>query len=612
MSDLLRKLIHRAELYPVVAFDVFDTLIYRDLDQPTDLFDWLEITGRAPQGFAAERKAAEHRARADKPHEEITLEEIYNGGCEGASASAECEAELRVVTPNPPLLRFCKELRAAGKRLYAISDMYLPAAQIEAMLAKCGYPAFDGVYVSSTYGVQKRSGKLFATFLENERLAARDVLFVGDDRRADSTGSALVGISSVLLPKRRNTLRYTLASEGLPERAYRAFTQNRMIDAGHEEAIGLEILSPILIGFATWLHARCEERPQGKLILLARDMYLTRAAYERLFPEEETGYLKASRRSLCPALLLSAEDGPARELLLDALPREVLTAREIADFCGFNEAEALKNGLSLQSFDLRRRPAPREIWGLLDTLFSAARGPQGTEVRRQAELTNQYLMHSGIMDEGAILVDIGSGGTTQRALEEITGKTLHGCYLACDERLHEHLPPERAETYLFGGQPAPLWFWMGQPLLEYLISEPCGATVGYCLGADGFAHPCVADGVPSPVVKKIQAGALYAVTQWYSTLPWPEPVLSSERAIAPFLKLVRAPKLRDAALMGNFVLEDGIEYRLAAPQRLGRYLCHPSEFKHDFMGSHWKVAFLKRLLKVPAPYDKLYALLKGC
>ena len=42
--------------------------------------------------------------------------------------------------------------------------MYLPQTQIDAMLRRCGYPAFDGGLVSSTYGVQKRSGKLFRQF----------------------------------------------------------------------------------------------------------------------------------------------------------------------------------------------------------------------------------------------------------------------------------------------------------------------------------------------------------------------------------------------------------------------------------------------------------------
>lgn len=60
-----------------------------------------------------------------------------------------------------------------GKKLYYISDMYLPQTQIDAMLRRCGYPAFDGGLVSSTYGVQKRSGKLFRQFLHETELDAR-------------------------------------------------------------------------------------------------------------------------------------------------------------------------------------------------------------------------------------------------------------------------------------------------------------------------------------------------------------------------------------------------------------------------------------------------------
>ena len=35
---LTETILHKAALYPVVAFDVFDTLIKRDVARPTDLF----------------------------------------------------------------------------------------------------------------------------------------------------------------------------------------------------------------------------------------------------------------------------------------------------------------------------------------------------------------------------------------------------------------------------------------------------------------------------------------------------------------------------------------------------------------------------------------------
>ncbi|MDD4851349.1 MAG: hypothetical protein PHO10_11735, partial [Gemmiger sp.] len=180
MTDFTAGLAKAADGYPAIGFDVFGTLLLRDLAKPTDLFAWMEQSGAAPRGFMPLRVGAEKKARAAHPHAEVTLAEIYGEmppsvGRAGL-ASKECAAELQAGTANLPLLALCKALRAAGKRLYAISDIYLPAAQLQAMLHRCGYPEFDGVYASSEYGVQKRSGKLFALVLKKEGLLPRQLL----------------------------------------------------------------------------------------------------------------------------------------------------------------------------------------------------------------------------------------------------------------------------------------------------------------------------------------------------------------------------------------------------------------------------------------------------
>ena len=191
---LIETILHKAALYPVVAFDVFDTLIKRDVARPTDLFALLGAD------FAKARIQAEAEARAAKSGE-VTLAEIYARPClAGYDPAAECAAEIACAVPNLPVLKAARALHAQGKRLYYISDMYLPKVQLDAMLAKCGYDFFDGGFVSADYGVQKRSGKLFRLFLQKTQTQAKEVLFIGDNWRADVAGSALAGIRSWHLP----------------------------------------------------------------------------------------------------------------------------------------------------------------------------------------------------------------------------------------------------------------------------------------------------------------------------------------------------------------------------------------------------------------------------
>ena len=46
---LTGTILHKAALYPVVAFDVFDTLIKRDVARPTDLFALLGASRPRPK-----------------------------------------------------------------------------------------------------------------------------------------------------------------------------------------------------------------------------------------------------------------------------------------------------------------------------------------------------------------------------------------------------------------------------------------------------------------------------------------------------------------------------------------------------------------------------------
>ena len=285
--NLTKQICHKAAHFDAVAFDVFDTLIKRDVAVPTGLF---RLMG---DDFYAARIRAEREARAAQSRE-VTLAEIYARPCLARyDAAAECAAELAACAANKPVLDAVQTLKKQGKKLYYISDMYLPQTQIDAMLRRCGYPCFDGGFVSCTYGVQKRSGRLFKRFLQETGLTARQLLFIGDSWRADVAGAALAGITAWHLP-----------TPPAPADNAAAFVENRLPQQRSDgESLGFSVLGPLAAAFCQWLHAHRAARPEARLYFLARDMYLMRDVYHTLYPQEETGYLQVSRRSLAPAFL---------------------------------------------------------------------------------------------------------------------------------------------------------------------------------------------------------------------------------------------------------------------------------------------------------------------
>ena len=604
---LLQHLQRTAGSCRAVAFDVFDTLLRRDVAAPADLFALMERTGRARPGFAAARRAAEAAARARHPGREVTLAEIYAcPGLAGADPAAECAAERAVLRPDPDLLAAARACKDRGLRVYVVSDMYLPAAGIGEILRRAGFDFLDGVFVSSEYGVQKRSGRLFRTFLRQTGLRPAQVLFVGNDRRADALGAALAGIRCLLVPPPAPPAHYgppASAEEG----ALYAFLQGRgpRDPAG---AVGYALLGPLLLAFAAWL--RDNARPGVRMVFLARDMELVRRLYDRTAGAGASGYLRVSRRSLCPALLLRPLTGGALDLLADALPRQRLTVAQVLAYLGFAPGTALPGHPAGAEIDLRTRPLSRAAGELLLAAAALAKGPAGEPVRRQARLARAYLAGEGIGRGPVCLVDIGSGGTTQRILEELTGARLQGAYLACDERLHAQLPPDRAAAFLFGGRPAPLWYWAGQPMLERLISEPCAPTTAYEPAGEGARPAVPADPAPVPgAVAAARAGALDFAADWLAG-PWAGLGLPAEYAAAALLDLIRAPGRAEADALGDLTVEDGGEWPLAAPRRRADYLRDPRAFGRDLRDARWKTAFLRRALPLPLPWDKVYAALK--
>ena len=605
-NRLTLRLLHAAKGYKAVAFDIFDTLLKRDCARPADLFALMEMTHQAASGFAQARLTAEAQTRQTLGRE-VTLAEIYaNPALQGTNPAAECAAELAMIASNQPVAQAAATCHARGQKVYAVSDMYLPKAQIEAMLQKCGLDFLDGVFVSCEYGVQKRSGRLFKLFLQQTALHPADVLFVGDSPRADFAGAALAGIRCFLLP-RPTPLPYTKTPADAVGGAAAATLQNCCQNLGPSAALGAELLGPLAVGFAAWLHGQRAAIPGAKLVFLARDMYLVRQVYQLLYPQEETFYLKVSRQSLLPALLQCPMNEQALALLADALPRQQLTRRQIAAYLGF----AAPKENSTKTYDLRTRPLPRSTKEMLLALAAHSKLPEGEQLRRRAEQARAYLEQAGLADGPVLLVDIGSGGTTQRVLEELLHTQLHGCYLACDERLHQNLPPERAKAFLFGGSPAPLWYWVGQPMLEVLLSEPCGPTVGYTV-QDGQAMPEIGQaGADNKAITAPLWQGMMAFAQRWQSGPLRNVQIPFQACIAAFLQMVQAPRMQEVRTLGEITVEDGGSWKLAAPANWGTYLRTPAQLKQDLAQARWKPAFLQRLFGVPLPYGKIYAALKN-
>ena len=284
-------IINQTQQYDVITFDVFDTLIIRDVRIPTDIFSLsYGIIGRYI------RVAAEIVARHKSKTGEVTLDDISKI-CP-FSCEKELEFEKMYCRANPVMLDVYKELVMEGKKLYAISDMYLSSDFISSLLNSSGFDI--PVLVSCEEHCSKKDGTLFKRFMEINSISPEKMIHIGDNYESDGEGAKKAGIKSLIIEKHSDMLSYTDYSISDPELS--SFINHGLNELSDPmEKIGYEVVGPIILSFCQWIHKKKNEYRFDRLYFLARDMRFTFETYKSLYPCDESRYLCVSRKSLIKA-----------------------------------------------------------------------------------------------------------------------------------------------------------------------------------------------------------------------------------------------------------------------------------------------------------------------
>ena len=277
-----------AQNYDVISFDVFDTLLIRDVRIPADVFTLAYGTfGRYV------RILAEMKARRMSKTGEVTLGDI-DKYCQ-FSCSRELDFEKAYCRANPVMLEIYKTLRESGKKIYAISDMYLSSEFISHLLINSGYNI--PVLVSCEEGCTKKDGLLFNRFLNKYSIKNDQVLHIGDNNESDGEGARKAGIKSYIVEKHSYGSLYTKYNKKKPE--YSAFINHGLNEISDPlEKIGYEIVGPIILSFCQWVHKKKAEFGFDRLFFLSRDMRYTYEVYRELYKDDDARYLRISRKSL--------------------------------------------------------------------------------------------------------------------------------------------------------------------------------------------------------------------------------------------------------------------------------------------------------------------------
>ncbi|MFL2938569.1 MAG: HAD family hydrolase [Opitutales bacterium] len=437
----------KTEDFQLISVDIFDTLLFRLVSKPSDIFEKLgqhaaqkEMLHHSitPNEFALLRASAEQEARklqlGKMGHNEVNLSEIYE--ClppfvvnKTQIEALELEVECEFCYLNPDVLEFIYEANSLNIAVVLTSDMYLNKFQLEQILRSNGFDLslVKEIYVSSEHQCNKASGKLFEKLLsEYAEIKPEESLHLGDKLDADVNLPRSLGMRSYHYSVIPNVIKaacdYEKICQNTPQHlnSLRKLAVHTSGDANLiENQIGAGILGPVLTCFCEWILDICEAEGKDRVYPFMREAemfvpMLENASRKRNLAVKVTP-LYVSRHSTWLASL----DHWNQEECENLLGKHGITVSEI--FLSLNlEFLAVVEGFA----DSKIKDLPTEISDLLITHLTS--DITTSAINQKIEVNHGLLLsylekHAKGFDE-CVTVDLGFRGTINNYIEKALAK----------------------------------------------------------------------------------------------------------------------------------------------------------------------------------------------
>lgn len=455
----------------VVSFDLFDTLLIRRVHDPdlvklpvarfiaakaTELglpWPWQKVqklrdTIEKHHRQEAARTFADHEACYPKFMLEMLVEIFGRAKGEAlmpAVTNYELFIENSMLVPRREMVDWLVELAGQGKRIFIISDIYLPAEHLRKLVRHAGFlDIVEDVISSADTFLAKASGLAFPLIEEKYCLDRNKWLHVGDNPISDGLRPSEFGLSALVLhdaaEKHRKavTKRYLNYSGGRPfwrGRALQQLMQPHEAENVERPALyreGYTFLAPLIGGFVQYVAEQCRCRGITKVFFLSREGWTFKQFWEQampaLFPDgklPEIDYLYVSRMALAGASC--AYQGLTRANAdIAFLPPGNRDFRDICRiFC--LDIPSLEPHLARYGLDadtcLSHLHEGFDTWAKVRFYELLEDAAFQQEIRRQtlsaSEAMQRYFTDAGLFNHSDVaIVDIGWLGTIQRFLYE--------------------------------------------------------------------------------------------------------------------------------------------------------------------------------------------------
>ncbi|MBR0553378.1 hydrolase [Stakelama marina] len=449
--DFAELLAQAPDEIEILSLDCFDTLLWRDVQAPRDVFAGIDMAGGALEPRMWAEGAARRAARLRNNDTEVDFQAIYerllpNAGQPAIDAAVAHELALEArhcfaFAPTVALMRAAKE---RGLQVIIVSDTYLNEDQLGTLIARAAgqdvRDLIDRIFVSSAFGVGKGNG-MFKPVLKELGVRPEAILHCGDNRIADQVAPDTLGIHTAHLvqfdEESTERLRHEAVAAAMIDptarltapisQTHRAEVAMRRSDAP-ADMLGHDVLGPLMYDFACWVKDEVAEMSdrlgkQVRPLFLMRDGHLPLESFRAAFGDDtDAAPVEISRFVSSSARLTDRES--LKKFVLDAVDRASLDAVSRALMLFGHEAKKLTK-LSPAAFckAVTKPDMARKI------------------LARSAKFTDRLVAHlnrAGVHDGDAVmLVDLGYNGSVQNlvgpVLEQRMGLTVAGRYLLLRE-----------------------------------------------------------------------------------------------------------------------------------------------------------------------------------
>lgn len=618
------KIQNKIDQYDVISFDVFDTLIKRNVPNPQDLYNIVGELVRKKYGiqdFATNRLSVELRGYSNG--ENVTLDYIYEQLQKLYSnidinllKKLEYDCELSYCQANLDIKEVYIAAKQKGKRVIAISDMYLSKHFINEMLTKCGYD-MDEVYVSNEYNALKRKGKLFEKVLKIENITSKQILHIGDSFRADYLGAKCAGIKSVRIKKDPvlfNTKRFIkLIKNQSVYNIHKCIINNNMHEfKSYYSKFGFSIIGPSLFSFCMWILEQSKENGIKEVFFFSRDGFIMKKAFDLLNEDSsiKSHYIYVSRRSL--RLPYNAVHSDVNDALKLLPPTNLIKVSTLFEYFNVDVKENVK---ILEKFNLKANDSIyyKEIKTKYFELVNELLNISISNSKKELDLAVKYLNQEKLSGKFAV-VDIGWHQSMQYCLENILNEynipnDVYGLYFGIENGgfdvkhtkgfIKEDETPYVYSTNAFIG------------LIESFFLEQKGTVLKYKYDHDVIApvraeYEYEEDSKEYKAYAEIHHGAIRYIELIKNIINKNDLVLNGEDAYTPIKSYGINPYIKDINKFNFFRYYSEDVFYLVGYKGLAHYIVHLKDLKRDLYTCKWKIGFMKKLFKINLPYLSIY------